>query len=379
MHLTVEQYDQAEKIAEGKCCNRVIEASKPETFLIRGYPTRMSQDVDVLRYIDAMHELGEEFAYEQLLGGLTVDEFELFCTITKGVAELTQENYGHMVLPKGALARAFYAYRNISFISPPDTTVFEFGSGSGYLGLLLGLSGFNYAATEITQGFYLSQSVLWRHFFGDRFIELVSDERDFKTLDRLSGGEIVHVPWWKFSTPDADEINFQADVITANHAMCEMHTTAFKYALRLGMRMLRGPGWKKYFFIEGPGADDLRNHQQMCEGFAAAGFERVFGDFPIDIFSPKFLGVDLWEPSGKPATAEHSARRFFRRGPSQPTPAAEISKIEKRIVDGRESIGAGKRIGFAEIRSFQKSVMQSEQIFTDDERFLRFAYGTDHW
>lgn len=385
MFLTVSAYDAAERAAEETACNRAIEASKPGTFVIRGYPTRIRRDEDLWRFVDVMHELGEEPSYRQALGGLTEDEFALFREATEGVAAMTRARFGRVMVPKGSLVRAFISYRHIRMISDPaTTTVFEFGSGSGYLGALLGLAGYSYAATEIAHGFYLAQNALWTHLFGDRVVELATDPRSFGDIRRLPQGTILHVPWWKFTVPDADRIAFPADVVTANHALCEMHDTAFKYALRLGLRMLGGPDGIKYFFIEGPGADDLRNRQQMHEGFQAAGYSPVFLDFPIEIFAPTRHGAALHEsapaapePSNKPTGL---GRLFGKTKPSvAPAPAQPVSKVAGRIGRGRERLAALPRVPFEAVRAYQQEILGGAPLFTEDEQLLRFAYGRDDW
>lgn len=40
---------------------------------------------------------------------------------------------------------------------------------------------------------------------------------------------------------------------------------------------------------------------------------------------------------------------------------------------------SSKKVSFEEIRQFQRDLMGSDDIFSEDEKFLRFSYGTDYW
>lgn len=361
--LSVDTYNLAEKEARETMPNRIIEAGTPATFALRGYPTVINSDKKLLRYVDAMHELGEEDIFRGELCGLTQEEFDLFRQISKVVAEFTEDRFGHRTIPKGGLVRAVLSYRHIRFISPPETTtVFEIGPGSGYLGALLALAGYRYAATDVTQAFYIFQSNLWGHLFGDRVVELAAAQENLEDFEELPPGTVLHVPWWKFNVPNPEDIRLKIDVATANHSLCEMQDTAFRYALRLFHACLGGPEGLKYFFIEGPGLDSMRTYQQMLEGFAAADYVSVFKEFPIDVFAPAAHGDALYEA----ASGEDS-------------PADRISSVESRIVNGRQGLEEQKRVSFEEMRAFQSELMGGADILNDDEKFLRFAYNTDNW
>jgi hypothetical protein len=343
--------------------NRIIEAGTPATFALRGYPTEVHSDKMLFRYVDAMHELGEQDAFCDELGGLTEEEFDLFKRISKAVAEFTEQRFGQKAIPKGGLVRAFIAYRYIHLISPPETsTVFEIGPGSGYLGALLAMAGYRYAATDVTQAFYIFQSNLWGHLFGDRLVELAATKESLEGFEELPPGTILHVPWWKFNSSTPENIRLKIDVATANHAMCEMQDTSFRYALRLFHNCLGGPEGLKCFFIEGPGLDSMRTHQQMCEGFAAADYVSVFKEFPIDVFAPANHGDALYEPSSVGDAPPH-----------------RLNSVEARIQAGKARMEKQKRVSFEEMREFQSELMDGADILNDDEKFLRFAYNTDNW
>jgi hypothetical protein len=378
--LTTESYDLAENDALTRAPNRVIEAVLPGTFAIRGYPVRVTTDDALWRYVDVMHELGEKADYTEGLGGFTRDEFDLFKRISETVAEMTEARFGRRILPKGGLVRAFVAFRHIRFLSDPaETAVFEIGPGSGYLGALLALDGYRYAATEITQGFYLAQSALWHHLFGDRFVELATDPRDLKDFQSLDAGAVMHVPWWKYYVVDADDVRLSVDVVTANHTLCEMQPTAFRYALRLSIDALDSAPGLRYFFTEGPGADELRDRQQMYQEFLAAGYVPVFEELPIEVYTLAGPDDRLYEPVVPAAAESDDAESDDAASDEAASPPERRSRVEAGLIAGRQSLAAMERVSLQEVRAFQHDLMGSTDIRTDDEKFMRFSYGADRW
>lgn len=475
MKLTVKDYNAAEKSAKEHACNRLVEAVTPATFLLRGYPVTAKDDDDVQRYYDTMHELGEDSAYQDGLGGFTHDEFELFKSVSEKAIKWTEKQYGRAMVPKGSLVRAMMAYRAIRMVSDPKRdAIFELGSGAGFLTALLAEAGYRIAASEIAHGYYMAQSHLWEGMFGDRLIELANDSRDLISMGRIPDGAIVHVPWWKFNLLNAEEAKLSVDLFTANHMLCEMHTTAFKYTVHFSKQMLSGSDGAGIFLSEGPGADDLRSRNQMVTEFQAAGFVRATTVGPIDVFSvkaPKLCATLLREtyvpihvrrgrfsesalsdpesviqnsdqqlapenttPSSPPRsslmkvpsramnvlyskgvsglfqymrsylfgtklTADHDPARSLPGAtsrqnvqssttdranvedmPSMSTPLMPHERLISTCMHfGYEDIHDMPRVSFEDMRSFQRSFIGDADIYSNDERFLRFAYGQSDW
>ncbi len=387
--LTVETYNLNEQDAVDRLPNRILEAAQPGTFNLRGYPTRASADSDVWRFVDAMHELGLKPDYEESLGGLTGAEFKLYQTVARAVSEFTEARFGRRIVPKGALIRAFFAYRTIRQLSAPsDTTVFEIGPGSGFLGALLALSGYRYAAHEIAQGFYMAQSTLWANLFPDTFVELASDPRTLVDFEELPAGTVLHVPWWKFYLVRPEEVSIRFDVATANHTLCEMQTTAFKYALRICRHSIGEPAARpKYFLVEGPGADDLRNYGQMCAEFDAAGYVTLYREFPVDVFVPKDhserYAIGTPADSSTDPTGGHAAERLAADETAPAVQGVDPStpnRVSEAVLAGIVDLAGEKRVPFDEVHAFNVELAGGEEaVWTEDEAFMRFAYGTDHW
>jgi hypothetical protein len=392
--LAVGDYGAAETEAVSRLPNRVIEAAQAETFLRRGYPTRAAADAEVWRYLDSMHELGERADYGKTLGGATEEEYALLEHITRCVVAFSSRRYGRAVVPKGPLVRALLAFRHIRTLLEPDAgAVFEIGAGSGYLGALLGLAGYRYVGTDITQGFYMAQSHLWEALFGDRFIELAHDSRDLASWESLPPQAVIHVPWWKYYAVEPErQIRLRADLVTANHTLCEMHTSAFNYTLEVARSMLGGPDRVKCFFVEGPGADQVRGYDMMLAGFGAHGYRHLYSARPVDVFVPSSHGEHAMEPppSAPPAAIEGPvslersiARRLKQLAARPDVPAPQvrppISKVQARIEGGMAAIAAKPRRPYDDLHALRVALVGDEGTLSEDEKFMRYAYSGDEW
>lgn len=289
MPLSVETYDRAEAEAEIFLPNRILESSRPEHFSKVGYPITVRSERALFNYIDVMHELRFARDIDMLLQGLTEEEFRLMREVTLTVARFSEERFGRRMIPKGALTRAIGIFRQIRILMP-DTkaTIVELGSGSGYLGALLGLCGYRFVANDVTQAFYLYQSHLWEWMFPDRFIELASRTERFTDLDNLAEGAIVHVPWWKYTVLDPENIRIPVDLVTANHALSEMHRDALGYTINLSQRWLSAPGPReKFFAFEGYGATNLRQGADVDKLLTDGGFTIALKDDCATILVPQ--------------------------------------------------------------------------------------------
>lgn len=131
------------------------------------------------------------------LQGLTDEEFELFKTLNRAIAELSGETCGWRRVSRGGILSTMNIFRTIRSLCPnKDTVIFEIGPGIGYLGALLGLAGYRYVATDVTQALYLYQSHLFETLFGSDFLEGAHIPRDEFDLDRaLLDRRIVHMRW----------------------------------------------------------------------------------------------------------------------------------------------------------------------------------------
>jgi hypothetical protein len=236
----VSNYNDQEQEALCRLPNRIIEAAQPAGFHYTNYPTRVSDQRELWRYADVMHDRRAQKVFEKL-GGLTFHEFELWAKATEYAAALTGE-FGRRVVPRNAPLAALLSYRTVkSFYDNP--TVFEVGPGCAYLGKMFLLDEQSYRSTDVTQAFSLWQAT----FLG-----------------------AWQVPWWQWFDHRKDLL--AVDAIVVNHALCEMSENALRYLIIRAERMLTENG---VLFADGFGASYLRNPSQTVALFTQRGWKFI--------------------------------------------------------------------------------------------------------
>jgi hypothetical protein len=234
----VTSYNEKEQEALRQLPNRIIEAAQPAGFHHTNYPTRVSDERELWRYADVMHDRRAVKILEKL-GGLTFHEFGLWAKAIEYAAALTEE-LGHRIVPRNAPLAALLSYRTIrAFYDNP--IVFEVGPGAGYLGKMLLLDGHSYRSTDVTQAFSIWQAA----FLGT-----------------------WQIPWWQWF--DCRKQYTPVHAIVVNHALCEMSENALRYLIVRAESMLMEAG---VLLAEGIGASYLRNPTQTVELFTRRGWK----------------------------------------------------------------------------------------------------------
>lgn len=372
--LTVADYN----AAEGEACrvlpNRIIEEARPFLFNQLGYPTRVDDTRAAWRFVDTMHETRFAGDVTHRLRGLTDEELELVRVVNRAVAALSGRLYGSAMFTTSSLARALNVFRHIKALYPePGTTVLEVGPGSGYLGALLMLSGYKYAATDITQGFYLYQSHLWRWLFGDRFHELATEPGDPRELLSRDGVAGVHLPWWVYMTLFREPTPVTVDVVTANHMLCEMTRLSRRYTVKMARLMLSGSVRRPSFLFEGWGYDLVTSVYEAYRGFRWNGFALRHEDDDIVVFEP-----DEAPFSDDPDIREMMAAYMAKRGPGQPPrplPAVLVDRRgdwEERILAARAALAPSRVHDIESVTAALKETLGVDDLRTPDEKFYAF-------
>jgi|GEM_PF-2288712 len=279
--LEASRYDQAEQDALLIFGNRVIQAFYPEIFASLGYPMRVSNNSELWRYLDVMHETRTQFNVENLLRGLTEHEFELFKKLTKLVDEHATKQFSRRAHASAAILRAIHVLRLIKIATGDDRpAVIEVGPGCGYLAALLVLEGYPYIGTEIAQAFYLQQSHMLS-LVADNFIELADHDGDITTLETPSPGTAIHIPWWKWVTMKPSEIKLSAGIMTSNHVLCEMHPSSMAYMAALTSKILANHPGGGHFVFENWGYDVLHGEKAVMDKFADYGFVLCHNEYTV--------------------------------------------------------------------------------------------------
>ena len=291
MQLTLTEYEQAELMAIASLPNRAVEAFQPTHFNRVGYPTRISELAEIVKYAEVMHE-GETASHMKTLVGLSDHEWKSLTSITGDVWTLTS-SLGCPTLPRASLLRAFHVLRRIQRIYRGGRPrVFELGPGTGYLGALLSALGYPYAAMDISEGFYLYQHACWNVTAPYGVDELaLALECQPEMLRSPTPGKPVHVPWWHFAslTPTGGNLQDSFDLVICNRALCEMNAVALQFALRIGRAFLSGESSvPKAFLFDGWGSDVVSKPIQVLLAFLRAGYAPAYVDdtFNTSVFVP---------------------------------------------------------------------------------------------
>jgi hypothetical protein len=159
---------------------------------------------------------------------------------------------------------------------------------------------------DAAQAFYLYQKKLWSDIFG-------SDYFDYsESTSRPDSAKVTHIPWWQFanlSIPIPD-----VDVVTINHALCEMHPQAVK-TIFARLYSAWGDTDKKLVLAESMGYDYFKRKHAMYADIRSAGF---FGGELIDTHRTWKPGIEKAsieskKLSGKQTFKTRALKRFSKR------------------------------------------------------------------
>ena len=247
MSLSIDEYNKQECKGKIMLSNRFIRAFKPKLFEAGGFPTTVQVEDELIRYIDSMHAYSFDTHYNKLCGGITREEFELLKKCTYDIYELTKKTYRGEFLVKAPMIASICEKRIIEAAlgTIENKRVFEIGGGSGTLGCLLLEDGIKYAATDVTQAFYLIQNRLFNHICRNSINELVNEELN-------NNSRCIHIPYWKLWEMRNSPI--ETDLVVSNHALLEMSPNSLRFYLNFcrkalekseeGIFVFQGGGWR---------------------------------------------------------------------------------------------------------------------------------------
>ena len=307
MSNIVEKYNQAERAGRATVSNRAIESFSLELWNAMGYPFKVDSESELWRYHDSMQD-GRFKQNLRLIGSYSDHDFDLVTKTAKQILsfserELTMRNSG-----KCALTRSLYQYQLLMKNRPHDgpLRILEIGPGSGYLGLLLANDGHQYFAMDAAQAFYLYQKKLWSDIYGADYFDYS------ESTSRPDNAKVTHIPWWRFanlSIPIPD-----VDIVTINHALCEMHPTAVK-TIFARLYAAWGNNEKKLVLAESFGYDYFNRKETMLKDIRTASFAIFRGGNQIGIFRPNKASAKAQqiESSKTPTFTARIKRKIAKR------------------------------------------------------------------
>ncbi len=283
IELLIEEYDKCEEMAKCNLSNRFIRAFSPNAFIRGGFPCRVKYEQELVRYIDSQHAESFERYYNELCKGITRQEAILLMDATEKIHNLTEALYNQHFLVKAPLLAALCCKRIVDILANENkgVHVMEYGAGSGMVGAMLLHSGYRYSCSDVTQAFYLVQNRVLNQFaeINDLCTEAILKDSNY------------HIPYWKL-WEYRNEIK-EVDIVTCNHALLEMNSSALKFYLKYSYEVLTNSEYG-YFFFQGTGWNLEGNLFSLFRKFSQYGFNLVFYDVnnELAIFSVKGESID---------------------------------------------------------------------------------------
>jgi hypothetical protein len=330
--LTVEGYDRAEAEARVGLSIPHLMAFRSVAFDSVGWPTRISSERELLRYVDhnfeaevpALYEPGATFDPIGYRNAFTLDEQALIASIRDRVADLTERSFGRRIRPMTNLLVQTGPFRVMqqlaSALKQQQLRVFEVGPGAGYLGALLAQAGHRYFSYDVAQSLYLWQNRLLQTVSGSDFRELAG--LDAAAAERaVDEGRVVHLPWWNYVAM-LNGTTMRADVVYSNSNLSEMTYVALRHVLLISRQMLADSP-KGMFCFFSKGMPSQTPHDQIDEVLRQHGFHKIF-DTPFHAFAPwpeaaRSLrkcfkqGIQSYNPSGRQQVVDAAAVVSVRR------------------------------------------------------------------
>lgn len=372
MSNIVEKYNQAERAGRATISNRAIEAFSLEVFETLGYPCRIDDESELWRYHDVMQE-GRFNENLRLIGSYDDHDFDLVTKTAKQILRFSERELKIRNSGKHALTRSLYQYQLLMKNRPHHgpLRILEIGPGSGYLGMLLANDGHQYFAMDATQAFYLYQKKLWSDIYGADYFDYS------ESSSRPDNAKVTHIPWWRFanlSIPIPD-----VDIVTINHALCEMHPTAVR-TIFVRLYAAWGDSDKKLVLAEGFGYDYFKRKKAMFVDIRANGFT-VSRNRGVTIFKPNkpLATAQTVEAEREPTSVVQIKSRLTKRNAElmvflakQPL-GRQVAKIIKHGPLHQSEINSTSEAKTQPLRDFFESLVADER--TQDEVFLEPRIG----
>ncbi|OIQ88224.1 hypothetical protein GALL_299160 [mine drainage metagenome] len=259
--IDVVTYRQTESLARQSGLSwRAMQAQLPHVFNSSGFPVKVDAVGELKMLVDTMQENRFE-PYMRELGGLSDAEMDVFVAALGAYMRWYAGLFGGgmLTVPLSTMLAHYALYRKISRFGQYGR-ILEVGPGCGYLSFYLQGDErvTSYCQVEVTESFYLLQSLLNHHLYGEGFADHAKTSLDLKNtelltpsllsglydseqsavLDYRPSPRCEHFPWWRLG----DLLDRQFDVITSNANFNEMSEPAFITYATLFSRILAPEG-----------------------------------------------------------------------------------------------------------------------------------------
>lgn len=248
----IQNYSQVENENLSLTPNLLARAFVPVTFRNLGFNTEIKSEDELWKYIDTQHEGRYDENLSLLNEALTADEFELLEEALSICIKFTKTIHKELI-PRNALSRSLISYRAINSFSKNSNTipsVLEIGSGSGYLGLLCGISGWRYSSVDVSKSLVTYQNTLWNFAgFKVKFAEAGVT---------YSNSDFLQIPWWVWCNPALPLP--ERKILVANHVIQEMTPLSLSHTIKRSKNL-----GAKYITAEGLGYGTYKNNLNIID------------------------------------------------------------------------------------------------------------------
>jgi len=275
-HLSIADYNDRERDARITASYPALRAFVPVAFEHVRFPSRVTDERELIRYADALHETCSR---SEFLERRTFSETEAsaILQLVDQVKSVTDRHFGRPVQPLMCLFHPIPLLRAVEAIARARQRrlrIFEIGPGSGYLGAYLVNAGHSYAAVDVSQALYLWQNRL--------FAGIAGDGSEW-ALDAGLQTRCMHIPWWHYSRFHED-LPIAADLVICDAALGELDEFGFHYSLRIAARIVQASDCAALLFQE-VGEPHVRSRGEAEVEVRNAGFSDHLAVGEVSIFA----------------------------------------------------------------------------------------------
>lgn len=340
-------------------------------FYKAGYPSRIQLESELVKYVEVMHELSFELDLNGAFSGkLTPHEFLSLQQMAEQVHAFSRERFGSKGIGRGTVIKSINVLRHIKHLfGDKRPRVLEIGAGCGYLGAFLIQQGYPYASMDVSQAFYLYQNHFWNFISKGKVKEFADNENDPLGWANIPAGGVVHIPWWKFARLTPETVP-EFDIVTCNHALCEMHPFSLAFTLKIAQRALaqrKGKESIKVFLFEGWGAREVASIAQVARRFYKSGFVIVFID--------NFITALVLNDTDQAVDCLKLPRQNNSWDPTIHMP--QTNPLSMALRSGRTAEGAERTVTLEDINRFYTDLLGTTDHLTPDERFFKFILSDE--
>ena len=236
MVLRIETYNQREAEARVRASYPALRAFSPSGFNEAGFPSRITDEAELMRYADIMYETRSRTEW-LTTKRYSPPEAAMMQQLSIQIENLTRRLFQKPVQPLMCLFAPIDLMRIVTHLAASvarPLTVMEIGPGSGHLSAYLLNAGHRVIAVDICQSLYLWQNRL----FGDYALDEWASEEIAAFPRRSSNAQIVHIPWWHFARFH-EGIPVAADIVICDAALGEMEHFGFRYVVEVAKNITK--------------------------------------------------------------------------------------------------------------------------------------------